>query len=98
MSDTHFDDLRSEQLSSLALWRRETAEDNSLQMERVRRNLKTAREKELTPRQREIVALYYDRGLSMRQIAYLLHVHPSTVSRTLQRAKRRLEHSLRYTF
>jgi len=98
MKDTRFDDRGSEQLSSLALWRRETAEDNSLQMERVRRNLKTAREKELTPRQREIVALYYDRGLSMRQIARLLGVQPSTVTRTLQRARRRLEHSLRYTF
>ena len=98
MNDTHFDDLRSEQLSSLALWRRETAEDNSLQMERVRRNLRWALESELTPRQREMVTLYYNRGLSMRQIAYLLHVHPSTVSRTLQRAKRRLQNSLRYTF
>jgi len=44
------------------------------------------------------VVLYYDRRLSMRQIARLLGVQPSTVTRTLQRARRRLEHSLRYTF
>jgi len=98
MKDTRFDDRGSEQLSSLALWRRETAEDNSLQMERVRRNLRWALESELTPRQRQMVVLYYDRRLSMRQIARLLGVQPSTVTRTLQRARRRLEHSLRYTF
>ena len=98
MKDTRFDDRGSEQLSSLALWRRETAEDNSLQMERVRRNLRWALESELTPRQRQMVVLYYDRRLSMRQIARLLGVQPSTVTRTLQRARRRLEHSLRDTF
>ena len=98
MKDTRFDDRGSEQLSSLALWRRETAEDNSLQMERVRRNLRWALESELTPRQRQMVVLYYDRRLSMRQIARLLGVQPSTVTRTLQRAKRRLQNSLRYTF
>jgi len=98
MKDTRFDDRGSEQLSSLVLWRRENAEDNSLQMERVRRNLRWALESELTPRQRQMVVLYYDRRLSMRQIARLLGVQPSTVTRTLQRARRRLEHSLRYTF
>lgn len=98
MNDIHFNDRGREQLSSLVLWREESAEDNSLQMERVRRNLHRALESELTARQREMVMLYYNQGLSMRQIARRLAVHPSTVSRTLQRAKRRLQNSLRYTF
>ena len=98
MNDIHFNDRGREQLSSLVLWREESAEDNSLQMERVRRNLRRALESELTARQREMVMLYYNQGLSMRQIARRLAVHPSPVSRTLQRANRRLQNSLRYTF
>ena len=50
-------------------------------------NLRRAREQELTPRQREMLALYYDRGLKMSQIAQKLGVNRSTVSRTVKRAK-----------
>ena len=55
-----------------------------------------AREQELTPRQREMVFLYYDRGLKMSQIAQKLGVNRSTVSRTVKRAKQRLYRCLRY--
>ena len=75
---------------------REHAEDNSDQLERLRRNLRRAREQELTPRQREILALYYDRGLKMPQIARKLGINRSTVSRTVKRAKERLYRCLRY--
>ena len=54
------------------------------------------REQELTPRQREMVFLYYDRGLKMSQIAQKLGVNRSTVSRTVKRAKQRLYRCLRY--
>ena len=53
-------------------------------------------EQELTPRQREMVFLYYDRGLKMSQIAQKLGVNRSTVSRTVKRAKQRLYRCLRY--
>ena len=66
------------------------------QMDRLRRNLRQARERELTPRQRQMVALYYDRGLNMVQIARRLGVNRSTVSRTLRRARDRLYRYLRY--
>ena len=72
------------------------AEDNSEQLERLRRGLRRAREQELTPRQREMVFLYYDRGLKMSQIAQKLGVNRSTVSRTVKRAKQRLYRCLRY--
>ena len=65
-------------------------------MDRLRRNLRQARERELTPRQRQMVALYYDRGLNMVQIARRLGVNRSTVSRTLRRARERLYRYLRY--
>ena len=80
----------------MTVWMREHAEDNSDQLERLRRNLRRAREQELTPRQREILALYYDRGLKMPQIARKLGVNRSTVSRTVKRAKERLYRCLRY--
>ena len=48
------------------------------------------------PRQREMVFLYYDRGLKMSQIAQKLGVNRSTVSRTVKRAKQRLYRCLRY--
>ena len=66
------------------------------QLERLRRGLRRAREQELTPRQREMVFLYYDRGLKMSQIAQKLGVNRSTVSRTVKRAKQRLYRCLRY--
>ena len=54
--------------------------------------------KALTPRQKQVLTLYYDHGLTMGQIALKLSVNPSTVSRTLSRAKRRLYRCLRYSF
>lgn len=71
----------------LAVWLRENSETNDLQMERLRRNLRRARQQELTSRQRQVVELYFDQGLNMTQIGCRLGVHRSTVSRTLQRGK-----------
>ena len=96
MRDTRFDARSSEWIGDMTVWMREHAEDNSDQLERLRRNLRRAREQELTPRQREILALYYDRGLKMPQIARKLGINRSTVSRTVKRAKERLYRCLRY--
>lgn len=74
----------------------ENAADNTEQLDRLRRNLRRAREQELTSRQREMLELYYDRGLNMPQIADLLGINRSTVSRTIWRAKQRLYRCLRY--
>ena len=96
MRDTRFDSRSSAWIGDMTVWLRETAEDNHDQLERLRRNLRRAREQELTPRQREILALYYDRGLKMPQIARKLGVNRSTVSRTVKRARQRLYRCLRY--
>ena len=84
-------------LADLANWARESAPDNNEQLERLRRNLRLARQQVLTERQRQMLELYYDQGLTMGQIALKLHLHRSTVSRTLRRAKDRLYHCLRYS-
>ena len=80
----------------MAAWLRSNAEDNSEQLTRLRRNLRHARKQELTPRQNQMLELYFDRGMNMVEIARELGVNPSTVSRTLRRAMNRLYHGLRY--
>ena len=78
------------------MWKRQNDPDNAELLDRLRRNLRQARERELTPRQRQILTLYYDRGLTMAQIAGRLGVNRSTVCRTLHRARDRLYRHLRY--
>lgn len=95
-SDSRFDTRASEWIGDLPAWLQANAPDNSEQMERLRRNLRRAREQELTPRQRQVVELYFDRGMTIPQIARHLSVNRSTVSRTLRRAKDRLYRCLRY--
>ena len=51
----------------------------------------------LTDRQRQMLELYYDQGLTMGQIALKLNLNRSTVSRTLSRAKDKLYRCLRYS-
>ena len=58
--------------------------------------LREAIETELTPRQREILMMHYFEQKSGREIADLLELNPSTVCRTLQRSREKLQHSLRF--
>ena len=91
-----FDTRASEWIGDLTVWNRQNAEDNSERLDRLRRGLRQAREQELTPRQRQMLELYFDRGMNMPQIAEELGVNRSTVSRTLRRARDRLYRCLRY--
>lgn len=50
----------------------------------------------LTPRQRQLVRMYYLQQMPMQTIARELGVAPSTVCRTLERARKRLEQCLKY--
>jgi RNA polymerase sigma factor (sigma-70 family) len=96
MRDTRFDTRSSEWIGDMTVWLRENAETNDEQLSRLRRNLRQARERELTARQQQVLALYYDQGMNMPQIAKELGVNRSTVSRTLRRARERLYRCLRY--
>ena len=97
MKNTPFNSRSSEWIGDMAVWLRENSEDNDLHLERLRRNLRRAREQELTPCQQQILELHYDQNMSVTQIARHLGVNTSTVSRTLRRALERLRRYLQYT-
>lgn len=82
----------------LAAWEMENSEDNSEQLDRLRRNMRRVRLQELTPRQQEMLHLYYDLGLTIPQIAREKGINKSTVSRTLARGRERLKRYLQYSW
>lgn len=98
MNDIPFKTRSSEWEGDLVVWAQQFAENNDQQRDRLLRQLRQARQKELTPRQQEFLLLHYDQDLSVTQIAEMYGVHPSTVSRTLQRARARLRRVLQYAF
>lgn len=51
---------------------------------------------ELTARQQEAVYLYYIKQMTMREVAEIQGVDVSTISRTLARARKRLQRVLSY--
>ncbi|MBR4283065.1 MAG: sigma-70 family RNA polymerase sigma factor [Clostridia bacterium] len=55
-------------------------------------------DEELTNKQREVLLLYYFEGKSTIEIAKMLGVNKSSVSRLLSRAKKRIEKVLKYNF
>ncbi len=74
------------QLSSLTV----SANDNSRQREKYRKFLSAAI-KSLPPRQRDSIRLYYLEGKKQQEIAELLGVERSTVSRRLKAARESLQ-------
>ena len=72
------------------------AETNQAQMQRLKRALRDVIKNDLTPRQKEMVVLYYYEGMRMPQIAQQLNRDVSTVSRTIKRARRNLRDRLKY--
>ena len=79
--------------AGLQAWLRAQSGDNSQRRQRLPRAVAA----ELTPRQREILALYIDRGMTMSQIAQQLRINKSTVSRSLRRTFQRLRRCLEYS-
>ena len=59
-------------------------------------NMASALAEELTPRQQQVVHMYYVDQMLMRDITDTLGVNVSTVSRTLGRGRDRLRRCLRY--
>ena len=83
--------------ASLALWQQGERGDNRQQVQRLLTNLPLAVERELTPRQRQIVDMRFSRGMRVSEIADELGVSRSVVSRTVSRATDRLFRALRYS-
>ena len=96
MNATRFDTRSSEWAGDMTVWLREQANDNQEQMERLRRNLRRAREQELTPRQQQVLKLRYEQNMNGAEIARMLGLNRSTVSRTIRRAQKRLRRCLQY--
>lgn len=70
--------------------------DNHQQLTIVQKALRRAIEEELTPRQREVLLLYYFEGMLQPEIASHLGINKSSVSRTIKRARERLKKSLHF--
>lgn len=85
--------------ADMAVYSRAISEENTNTEEigTLKRNLVKALKSDVTPRQREMLLLYYGKGMNMRQIGEALGVDKSTVSRTVKRGERRLKRCLRYT-
>lgn len=65
-------------------------------LEQASLRLAQALRQEVTQRQRQMLALYYGRHMTMEEIARTLGVDRTTVSRTLKRGEARLQRCLRY--
>lgn len=98
MDATVFNETGKLRAADLQVYLRQIAATNDEQITRLRRNLTTAIDEDLTTRQRQILSLYYFKGYNMSQIGQELGVHRSTVSRTISRAMTRLQRALKYSF
>ncbi len=82
--------------ADMAVYARLMAQDNRGQLHQLRRDLARALREEVTQRQRQILFLYYEQGLNMREIGELLGIDRTTVSRTMKRGEARIQRCLRY--
>ena len=65
--------------------------DNRPQRERMKKILTRAIKYELTERQRDCITMYYLEGMKMKDIAAMMHLSRSTVTRHIQSATRKLQ-------
>ena len=74
------------------------AETNNETLKKVRHALVEIIKNDLTERQTETVVLYYYKKMTMTEIADILGVNVSTVSRTLARARKNICDRTKYYF
>lgn len=74
------------------------AETNNETLKKVRHALVETIKNDLTERQKETVILYYYKKMTMAEIADILGVNVSTVSRTLARARKNICDRTKYYF
>ena len=96
MKGTPYSMRNNEVYGDMTAWIAAHAGDNESDLMRLKRNLRLAREEELTARQRELLRLRYEENMTVTEIAAAIGRDKSTVSRTLSRARRRLYKCLRY--
>ena len=93
MSGSQF---RSENYNEYHMYLMQLGEDNSRTRSVLMRNLGRAIREELTEKQWRAVRMYYIEQMKMTDIAAVLGVNISTVSRTVRRGRERLKRCLRY--
>ncbi len=76
----------------------EEASDNSELIGKVKSTMARVIKNELTKRQREIIVMYYYKEMGVSEIAQELSVAPSTVSRTIKRAREKIYRFLKYYY
>lgn len=96
MKKLSYDILSLKEQFAVSNWEEES--NNSKDFEKLKCNLAKIIQNELTPRQREIIDLYYYHNLNTVEIAKLLHIHKSTVSRTKNLALKTIKRFLQYYF
>jgi RNA polymerase sigma factor (sigma-70 family) len=83
---------------SFRQWMDAQGGDNRERRKRLLSNLPGAVERELTPRQKQLLLMRYRDEMSVTEMARQLGVDKSTVCHTLARARGRLSRVLRYSF
>lgn len=83
-------------LSTLAF--SEDEEECTEKREKIRKIMARIIKNDLTVRQREIIVLYYYNGKGVNEIAQILKICPSSVSRTIKAARNKIFKYMRYYF
>lgn len=95
MKQLSYDILSLKDQFSISDWQKTS--DNSKDFKKLKQNLSIIIKNELTPRQQQIIDLYYYHNLNVTEIADLLHLHKSTVSRTKKLALHTIKRFLQYS-
>lgn len=83
-------------ISAFKEWEQSSRGGNEQILNRLKIALKAAIVRELSETQKKYMVAYYVDGLTMQKVADTYCVDRTTVSKTLNRARRRLNHILRY--
>lgn len=93
MKNVSFDYLFESDIAKIV---KKKGTSNAVKIETLKRMVKLIIKQELSSRQRTILELYFVRGLKYFQIAEILNVSRSTVSRTKKRAFKSIYKILKY--
>lgn len=72
------------------------AQSNSEKRRMILKIMRSVIENELTERQSEMITLYYFKQMNIPEIAEMLGVNRSTVSRTISRGRRNILEKMKY--
>ena len=71
-------------------------DDDNRQSEHLKRMLVRVVQNELTPRQKEVIEMYYFRRMNISEISRFLEITPQAVSAVMSRARLRIFRILKY--